>query len=276
MEIKIHGLEIHYEIFDDVDDVRTGNVDAGNNARKSVLLLHGWGACIEAMAPIYQYLKSKYRVYVLDFPGESGKTPPPSEPWGVPEYGEMLKSFMEELSIVNPYVIAHSFGGRVAIYLASKYQNLFDKIVLTDAAGVKPRKTFQKTVRSLTFKGGKWALQNLVPEAQREERLKEWRDKYSSADYKALKSEVMRETFKKVISLDLTDNLEKIKCPTLLIWGENDTDTPLYMAKIMEVKIPDSGLVVMKNAGHFSYLDKSADYNVIVDTFFQPHENGCP
>lgn len=97
--------------------------------------------------------------------------------------------------------------------------------------------------------------------------MKKYRDKHSSSDYKAIQSDVIRETFKKVISLDLTENLEKIKNPTLLIWGENDTDTPLYMAKIMEKKIKDSGLVVLNNAGHFSYLDKSMEYNIIVENF---------
>ena len=97
--------------------------------------------------------------------------------------------------------------------------------------------------------------------------MKAYRDKYSSPDYKALKTEVMRETFKKVISLDLSSNLKEITRPTLLVWGENDLDTPLYMAKKMESEIKDSGLVVLKNAGHFSYIDNSNEYNVIIDNF---------
>lgn len=77
----------------------------------------------------------------------------------------------------------------------------------------------------------------------------------------------MRETFKNVINLDLTDRLSKITRPTLLIWGENDTDTPLYMAKIMEKKIKDSGIVVLKDAGHFSYLDNKAQYLKVAEVF---------
>ncbi len=100
-----------------------------------------------------------------------------------------------------------------------------------------------------------------------DEKMKAYRDKHSSPDYKALKSDVMRETFKKVISLDLTKNLKDIKRPTLLIWGENDLDTPLYMAKIMEKNIPDSGLVVLKDSAHFAYVEKSYEYNMIVDNF---------
>ena len=221
------------------------------------------------MAPIYQFLKKKYKVYVIDFPGESGKSSVPPVPWGVPEYGEMVKKFIEIMEIKRPNVIGHSFGGRVTIYLASTYPNLFDKIVLTDAAGVMPKLTFKKYYKRIIFKLGKFYINTLVPKSKREAMLISYRDKHSSPDYKALKSDEMRETFKKVISLDLTKNLSQITRPTLLIWGENDMDTPLYMAKIMEKSIKDSGLVVLKGAGHFSYIDNSNEYNIIVANFFE-------
>ena len=51
------------------------------------------------------------------------------------------------------------------------------------------------------------------------------------------------------------------------MWGENDQDTPLYMAKIMEKEIKDSGLVVLENAGHFSYLDNTNKYLLVTDNF---------
>lgn len=252
MFIDINGAQIYYEVMGE---------------GKAVLLLHGWGACIKSMTSIWSFLKNKYKVYILDFPGESGQSPEPPLPWGVPEYGEMVKEFIDKLQISKPSVIAHSFGGRVAIYLASKYKNLFDKIILTDAAGVKPKMTFKKFYRRIVFKIGKVCLKIFTPKKYRDKKMQEYRDKYSSADYKALKTDNMRETFKKVISLDLTPNLKEIERPTLLIWGENDVDTPLYMAKIMEKNIKDSGLVVLKDAKHFSYVDKVFEYNAIVDNF---------
>lgn len=255
MNIKIDGADINYEVMGE---------------GKPVLILHGWGTSIEAMTSIWSFLKSKekYKIYVLDFPGESGKSTVPPSPWGVPEYGEMVFKFIKELKIEKPNVIGHSFGGRVIIYLASKYKDLFDKIILTDAAGVKPKMTFRKFYKKWAFKFGKIILKMFTPKKKFDEKIKAYRDKHSSPDYKALKSDVMRETFKKVISLDLTKNLKEITRPTLLIWGENDIDTPLYMAKIMEKNIKDSGLVVLKDAAHFSYVEKSYEYNIIVDNFF--------
>ena len=188
-------------------------------------------------------------------------------PWGVPEYANMVHEFMNKLGINKPHVIAHSFGGRVAIYLTSKYKDLFNKIVLVDAAGVKLRVSIKKKFKIALFKCGKVVLKFATPKDKYEERLNEYRKKFASSDYGAIKSDVMRQTFSKVINLDLTKNLKEIKNSVLLMWGENDLDTPLYMAKIMEKNISDSGLVVLKGAGHFSYIDASNEFNLIVDNF---------
>ena len=77
----------------------------------------------------------------------------------------------------------------------------------------------------------------------------------------------MRQTFNKVISLDLTDRLEKIKAPTLLYWGAQDTETPLWMGQLMEEKIPDAGLVVEEGCGHFAYLEQNAKFLRIARSF---------
>lgn len=253
MVIKINDVLINYEIFGEGEPI---------------LILHGWGACINSMAPIWQFFKNKFKVYVLDFPGQGNKSEEPKEVWGVPEYAEMVYKFINKLEIKNPHVIAHSFGGRVAIYLASKYNDLFNKIVLVDAAGVKPRRTLKKTLKIFMFKCGKSYLKLISSEDKYEERLKNYRKKFASSDYNEIKSDIMRQTFSKVINLDLTKNLKQITRPVLLIWGENDKDTPLYMAKIMEKNIKDAGLVVLENAGHFSYIDESKKFNLIVDNYF--------
>jgi pimeloyl-ACP methyl ester carboxylesterase len=64
--------------------------------------------------------------------------------------------------------------------------------------------------------------------------------------------------------------MPNIKASTLLIWGEHDTATPLCDAKIMENLIKDSGLVVLKNAGHFSFLEKTYEVNLIINSFLNP------
>lgn len=252
MDFKYKDININYQIFGE---------------GKPLLLLHGWMACIEAMAPIYQFFSKNRKVIVLDFPGQGGKSDTLTEVWGVPEYSEMIYEFMKKLQIEGADVIGHSFGGRVIIYLASKYANLFDKIILTDAAGIKPKRNLKNRLKVFSFKLSKCLLKMFTSKEKFEEKVNKLRKKYSSSDYSKLDSNIMRETFKNVINLDLTDKLSKITRPTLLVWGENDKDTPLYMAKIMEKKIKDSGIVVLKNAGHFSYLDNSTQYLRVAEVF---------
>lgn len=199
--------------------------------------------------------------------GQGGKSGELVEPWGVPKYSEMVREFIEKLQLGKVDVIGHSFGGRIAIYLASEYPELFNKIILTDSAGLKKKMTLKKWIKIKAFKCGKFFLKLLYKGEMLESKLAKLRKRFGSADYSALNSAVMRETFNKVINLNLENRLSKIKSPTLLIWGENDADTPVYMGRKMEKEIPDAGLVILKNAGHFSYLDSPKEYNLIVESF---------
>ena len=79
----------------------------------------------------------------------------------------------------------------------------------------------------------------------------------------------MRQTMVKVINDNLIDLLSLIKVPTLLIWGENDQDTPLYMGKMMEERISDSGLVILKGAGHYSYIDCYDQFKAVINSFLK-------
>jgi len=94
------------------------------------------------------------------------------------------------------------------------------------------------------------------------------RQHYGSADYKLLKTEVMRNTFVKVITQDLSEMLSEIKASTLLIWGSGDTATPLWMGQKMEKEIPDAGLVVFEGRSHFAFVEEAQRFQTIVNTFF--------
>jgi pimeloyl-ACP methyl ester carboxylesterase len=80
---------------------------------------------------------------------------------------------------------------------------------------------------------------------------------------------MMRQCLVKVVNEDLSHLLPGIKAPTLLVWGENDTATPLADAKKMEAAIPEAGLAVIKNAGHFSFVEQPAIFRSIMASFFK-------
>jgi pimeloyl-ACP methyl ester carboxylesterase len=89
---------------------------------------------------------------------------------------------------------------------------------------------------------------------------------YGSADYNAA-PEVLRKTLVSLVNTDIRDMLPNIKCPSLLIWGENDTATPLEDAKTIEKLIPDAGLCVIKGTGHFSFCERPYEANAIINSF---------
>jgi pimeloyl-ACP methyl ester carboxylesterase len=78
----------------------------------------------------------------------------------------------------------------------------------------------------------------------------------------------LTETFVKVIEQDLLPYAARIACPVLLIWGDQDQDTPLWQGRMLEQTIPDAGMVVFPGAGHFSYLERLPEYVRIVHHFF--------
>ena len=254
MELNAKGVRVHYE---------------QSGAGKNVLLLHGWGCSTKHFEPIFQDLAKDYRVTMIDFPahGESGRPP---EPWGVPEFAACTKDLMEQLGIAPCDIIAHSFGGRVALWLAANEPQLVNRLVLTGCAGIKKPQTEEQKKRSEAYQKKKKTLQGLakIPllGAAAEKSLKALQQKYGSADYNALDDE-MKKTFVKVISEDLRPLLPKIQASTLLIWGEKDQDTPLWMGQAMEQEIRDAGLVIFENDDHFAYLRQWSRFVTIVRAF---------
>ncbi len=247
MHIEIGGISINYECI-------------GSGA--PVLLLHGWGADIAAMMPIANEVARLGKMAVcVDFPG-FGKSDLPPAAWGVREYADTTKALIDKLGIRGCDLVCHSFGGRVTIMLAAEDETLFKRLVLVDAAGIRPKRTIKYYIKTYSYKLAKRLVRiKLVNKAFRlDSKIKS----AGSDEYKSL-SGVMRETFVKVVNLDLTDKLDKIKNETLLIWGENDTATPLYMGRLMEKKIERAGLAVIENAGHFSYADDYPRFCSILD-----------
>ncbi|KPU44586.1 2-hydroxy-6-oxo-6-phenylhexa-2,4-dienoate hydrolase [Oxobacter pfennigii] len=251
MFLKIDNLDIFYKT-------------AGTG--KKVVLLHGWGGRADSFLPVFNYLSSKFQVYAIDFPG-FGESTMPDEPWGVEDFTLILYKFFLALDIDKAHLIGHSHGGRVSIMFGAKYPELVDKLVLVDSAGIIPKRSWKYYFKVYRFKLLKQMFLLFASGSDKSEKLESFYKKYGSKDYR--ESGSLRQTLVKVVNEDLRGYLPEIKAPTLLIWGEEDRDTPLEGAKIMEKEIPDAGLVVFKGAGHFSYLDNINEFNIIVSKFFE-------
>jgi len=250
--IELCGLKVQYEIMGE---------------GKEIILLHGWFANIKTYASIIKQLSNNFKVIALDLPG-FGSSQEPQSVWGTAEYAGLVKEFLDKFNIRRPILMGHSFGGRVIIYLTGRLNVAAQKIVLIDSAGIKPKRSLKYYYRVYTFKLVKNAAKLLLPGAKAEEMITKARSRHGSTDYKNAPG-IMRSILVKTVNEDMRKYMPEMKAPTLLIWGENDTDTPVSDGKLMEKLIPDAGLVVLKNAGHFSFLDKLYEFNIIVDHFLR-------
>lgn len=221
MVTTVDGVSCEYDIYRARDECKT-----------VVLFLHGWGGDLRSFGGAFKAVSDWGITCVnLAFPKSVPKD------WGIYEYAACVRDFMIEQEITEPVIVGHSFGGRVAIILAA--QGLAKSIVLVDSAGLKP----------------KFSLKRKIAVARYHRRVKCGKslDGLGSTDYNNTDA-AMRGVFVRIVNTHLDRLLPYVKCKTLIYWGKNDKDTPLYMAKRLRRGIKDSTLVVTEG-GHYSYID---------------------
>ena len=203
--------------------------ETSGDSGSRILLLHGWGCSIQLMKPVADRITGNHRFMIIDFPGHGESSRPP-EPWGVPEYSECLLRFLRETGF-------YAARKRSAQYTRLKH--------IAAAAGRIP------------FLRG---ISRNMEEALRR--------KYGSKDYNSLDAE-MRKTFVRIVSQDLTDLYGSFRSGTLLLWGDRDTETPLWMGREMEKRIPDSALIILEGGTHFAYLEQVDRFCAIASEFLK-------
>lgn len=224
-----------------------------------VVLLHGWGSSRAVMQPIAQRLADRgLRVVSLDFPG-FGASPPPPAAWGVPEYALMLTKLLDRMGLCRPVLIGHSFGGRVILYAVGALKYPAERLVLIDSAGIKQAPAKRRS----GFAAAK-RLAAFLPKKYREALLAKARRKYGSADYLAAEG-VMREVLVKTVTLDLAGLLPDIENEALLIWGSEDTATPVSDGRKMAELMQNAHIEVIDGAGHYSFLDAPIEFFAILE-----------
>lgn len=231
-----------------------------------VFLLHGWGANKELFNDIFETIAQKYNVVSFDFPG-MGKSDEPKEPWNVSQYADLTIEFIKNFKPKKVILIGHSFGGRVILKMFEQELPFeITKIIFVSSAGIKRKRTLKNHIKILSFKAGKFVLGNPLMKKISPDAISKYKNKHGSEDYKNA-SAVMKGTLVNVLSEDLSHLLYKVDVPSLLFWGENDTATPISDAYIFEKRIKNAGLVKVKNAGHYAFLEKKVLFNEVVRSF---------
>lgn len=244
----------------DVDGINCFYKKLGNG-KKDVILLHGWGQNTEMMDAVMNHLSNYFSVYNFDFPN-FGKSEKLNRIWNLADYSLWLEKICNKLSIKNPIIIAHSFGCRVALYFARN--NLVYKMVLTGAAGIKPKLSFKSKIKIKVYKFLKWILLFF-----RQEKLIIYLQSFfGSDDYKNAQG-FLKQTFINIVNEDLSSILNEITVETLLVFGEKDNATPVWMGKKMESLMPNATLIIFENDDHYAYFNQAFRFNLVLNAFLK-------
>lgn len=232
------------------------------NSKNFIVFLHGWGADSNSFLWLKDYFENDYSLVFLDFAG-FGKSLEPIIPRTVQDYAYDLKILLDEFEIETLTFVAHSFGGRVAIKFLFNYQTNYKKVnlCLIDSAGILPK-------RGLCYKVKVRRYKRLKEKAKINPNLQDKLAGFGSDDYKKL-SIVMKQTFINVVNEDLSRFAKFIDARTIIVWGEKDKETKLYMARKLNKLIRGSRLFVLKGVGHFSFLEKREEFLIILDSFLK-------
>jgi pimeloyl-ACP methyl ester carboxylesterase len=218
-------------------------------ARPLILVLHGWGSRGERWTPVAEALANAgWPVCVPDFPG-FGESPPPPRPWAVEDYAAAIDELVKQMGASRTCVLAHSFGARVAIRLAATGRAGIRAMLLTGAAGLRPRITWRRRLVSRFARAGSavFALPPLRPVGDLARRA--LYRAIGSMDYYLARG-VMRDTFRLVIEEDLADDMRAVRVPVKLLWGAEDRATPLADGRRMAGLIAGAELEIVEGVGH--------------------------
>ena len=222
-----------------------------------LIFLHGWRSEARVWTQVINEIENQ--CFALDLPG-FGTSQSFKDGATVEDYANLVNEFIKSENIDKAILIGHSFGGRIAIKLASKKTPWIEKIVLVDSAGLKEKNTkkfiyniIAKILKPIFMLPGLSNLRNKIYK------------KIGSDDY--LNTNNMKQTFLNVINEDLKPLLKDIDKETLIIWGSNDKETPISMADALKQNIKNAKLEVIENAGHFCFIDQPQKFINLLKNF---------
>ncbi|MEO7617364.1 MAG: alpha/beta hydrolase [Candidatus Saccharibacteria bacterium] len=243
-----------------IDDLATTYTESGSGS--SILILHGWGSASSVFDDLIQTLSINHRVVALNLPGFGGSEQPRST-WGVADYSYFVTAFCKKLGIRPDILLGHSLGGQIAVHIVGN--ELLDptKLILIGAAALRPLPSLRKRGIQGIAKVGKTVLGDSKLGRAAKRRLY---GATGSSEY--LDNPAMQPIYRKVITEDQTEVAARIDCPTLLLWGNDDTDTPVEQGIQLERLIHGSKLVV-NPGGHFIFLDEAEAVQLAIKDFIK-------
>jgi len=239
--------------------------------KQPIVILHGWGANMSSatyLAVKKELERKEYDVFVPDLPG-FGTNTILKETLTFDDYVAFAKHYIEKIGKGKPVVlIGHSFGGRIAIRLVANHPDLVSKLILVAASGIpRPLPSIRKKIVFVVTKIVRPVF--MIPPLSFFYRAFRKAVYYSIGEMDYYKAGKLSETFKNVYQVSIVADLPRIVVPTLLVWGERDTFVPVADGILMEQKIPDATLAIIKGAGHRLPYEDTAEFVKTILPFIQ-------
>jgi len=248
----------------DLDDkISIAYWDEGKS-EETLLFIHGLTSNIQAWSKNLPILKKHFRCVAIDLPGY-GKSVPGIHSGKMDFYAEVISEFIQALKLSNLTIVGHSMGGQIAMATALLYPKLIKILVLVAPAGLE----------SFTKKEINWIKKNYTEAAIAS--LTEDQIRLNFTNDQDRNYKVIIRSLHGMLYQPVFERLNEIKCPTLIIFGNNDyliphpilhkDKTPEEIAKLGVKKIPGAKLVLFDNCGHFVQFEKPDEFNKTVIEF---------
>ncbi len=216
-----------------------------------LIMVHGLSGSARWWDHNVDFFAQHFRVYAVDLIGFGGSN---HQPFELERMADLLQAWMDHLQMDRARVIGHSMGGLIAAELTADAQERVEKLVLVDAAALPLDRTYWQNVLSLI-----WAIR-YAP-------LDFWPILFSDA-WRAGPFTILRASHQ-LLAADISDKIDKINVPTLLVWGERDPLVPLELGRRLQKRLRYTDLVVLKGVGHNPMWDKPEAFNRAVLDFLR-------
>jgi pimeloyl-ACP methyl ester carboxylesterase len=265
--ITIQNVAIYYE-------------DKGDNTSPVVILVHGLFGSTETWRYNADVLADAgYRVIAFDRPGFGLSDKPDSFNYSVSNQADLTAELMDALNIDTAIMVGHSAGANVLGHFAIRHPERITKLVLVDAAlltGGPPPFVGALLRFPPIWRWGRVILQRVFTREQLENSLASFYVNASfltSADYDAYWRAFQTPNWD-IGLLGLTrdsagntlsrEAIATIQADTVLIWGDQDTVTPIADGKALTSLIPNSRLMIITNTGHQPFEEAPDEFNRIL------------
>ena len=249
-----------------IDGIRIREAVIGDGA--PILMIHGWGASVELLAPLSLRLsRLGYRCHQIDLPG-FGDSDEPTEPFSIFDYASICLAYLDHQGLSEVHYFGHSLGGRIGLILGSDHSDRIRQMALSNSAGIKIEAAMRTRLRLSAYRSLRRSLETIGAKSAANLLRAGYNRRFGSEDYRNA-SPVLRQTLIHIVNQDLLDHAKRVSVPTILIWGDEDQETPLWMGRKLEAAIPDAALILHEGAGHYAYLDFPDRTASIMDALFQ-------